>query len=219
MDLAAATSATKDAGADAPERPRWCGGRLQGDSSVLPEWLATMLDGHAWPSASPYAALPWSRTVCEHVDYEGAWRDHRALFTEQPRTGAPAPSALWEAKRALAKSGTALLLDVQVELVDGRLALAIYGAGVRGWLDDVAWKRVAGLLTTCCSMLHEPHEDVVPFDLLPSMKRPSSSGKRALPTPVRPLSRESGYGSYTWWGYPVHGTPEAGCSCAAHEVA
>lgn len=193
------------------QRARWCGNRLQTDR--LPDWLVSMLDGHAWLSVSPFAASLWSRTVCEHVDYEIAWHDHRDVFNEHSRTGAPPPSVLWQVKRVLEAVDIALILDVEVELVEDRLALAVYGAGVRGRLDDVVWKKVAGMLTTCCSMLHESVTTVLPLTSLQPVNRDPEACERTLRTDV-PTDRVR---LVHLWGYPIHGVPAPHCTCRAHE--
>ena len=115
--------------------PASCGGRLDPDQDWVPDWLANRIDRHAWPSASPWAAAGKARTVCAHVDWWQVWSDHPELFEARQQVGVPPPPVLWETQRALAAMGTELCFDVELEdLGDGKLGLAVYGAGVVGRL-------------------------------------------------------------------------------------
>lgn len=197
--------------------PGACAGRLDPGQDLVPDWLADRIDFHVWPSASPYATSARARTVCEHIDYAQVWHEHPELFARRQQVGVPALEDLWEAKRLLAEFGTSLAFDVQLEEIDGELALAVYGAGVVGRLSDAEWREVASLLTTCCSMLHEPREDIALIGrLVRPARRPVAVGKRDLPTRVRPVSWEIGDWIHTWWGFPFHGTLAKDCGCSAH---
>lgn len=197
--------------------PGACAGRLVPGQELVPDWLARRIDFHVWPSASPYAVSEGARTVCEHIDYAQVWNEHPELFSRRQQVGAPACEDLWEARRLLAEFGTSLAFDVQLEDIDGELALGVYGAGVAGRLSDAEWRAVADLLTTCSSRLHEPREDVALIGrLVRPARRPVVVGKRDLPTRVTPVSWEVGDWIHTWWGYPFHGTLVEGCACSAH---
>ncbi len=198
--------------------PGACAGRLEPAQILVPSWLATMIEFHVWPSVpTPGHLTGRARTVCEHIDWEMVSQDHPELFARRRQVGAPDLSALWEAKAELAETGTPLAFDVQLEDVDGELALAIYGAGVIGRLDDTQWHAVAALLTTCSSTIHEPRDDVDVFgSILRPARPPATSGKRTLPAAVQPESWQIGDWMHTWWGYPIHGSLRSGCSCTAH---
>lgn len=197
--------------------PGACAGRLDPDQRLIPPWLATRIDFHVWPSASPWELGKRARTVCEHIDWELVWSDHPELFARRHQVGIPDLPDLWEAKRELAESGTQLALDVQLEDVEGELALAIYGAGVIGRLSDTEWNDVSGLLTTCTATLYEPRADVELFDSLLRPARPPAAGKRrTLPGQVEPEMWQVGDWMHTWWSYPFHGTLRSGCTCSAH---
>ncbi|CAL9677675.1 hypothetical protein SUDANB95_08002 (plasmid) [Actinosynnema sp. ALI-1.44] len=199
--------------------PGACAGRLDPDKDLVPDWLAPMLDWHVWPSASPDALSGRARTVCEHVDWELVWNTEPDLFARRAQVGAPPLVDLWTAKHVLADAGIALAFDVQLEVVDDELALAVYGAGVVGRLDDASWREVAHLLTTCCSTLREPREDVEPrrgLSLLRPARPATGAGRRPMPAPVQPESWQLGDWVHTWWTYPFYGTLRDGCQCAAH---
>jgi hypothetical protein len=201
--------------------PGACAGRLDPDQTLVPLWLASLIDFHVWPSVpTPDVLSGRARTVCEHIDWELIGQEHPELFKRRQQVGAPDLPALWEAKAELADTGTHLAFDVQLEDVDGELALAIYGAGVIGRLDDVEWHAVAALLTTCSSTIHEPRDDVDVFgSILRPARPPAVGGKRTMPAAVQPENWQVGDWMHTWWGYPVHGTLRPGCSCTAHTAA
>jgi hypothetical protein len=182
---------------------------------LIPAWLATLMDWHVWPSSSPWAVSPRARTVCAHIDYELVWTQHPGLFTRREQVGPPSPDALWAARRELAERDATLVLDVQAERYDGELALAVYGAGVVGQLDDDAWQAVAPLLTTCTAAVYEPRVEL-PAGMLPLRPAlpPTASGRR--PVPVRPESWVRSDVVHTWWSYPLHGTLRPNCACPAH---
>lgn len=201
--------------------PGACAGRLEPGQDLVPQWLADQIDFHVWPSVPTPGHLPGrARTVCEHVDWERVQADRPELFERRKQVGAPELSALWEAKAELADTGTPLAFDVQLEEVDGELALAVYGAGVIGRLDDDQWRIAAPLLATCCSTIHEPREDVELFGtLLRPARPPTVTGKRAIGGSIRPEHWQVGDWMHTWFGYPIHGDLRPGCVCTAHTVA
>lgn len=197
--------------------PGACAGRLDPDQALIPEALASIVDFHVWPSVSPWSVSARARTVCEHIDWELVWHQNPELFARRCHVGAPALSALWEAKLVLADTGIPLAYDVQFEDIDGELALAVYGAGVIGRLSDDQWDEVAGLLTTCNSTIHEPREDVELFGhILRPSRPPAVTGKRPLPHGIRPEHWDIADWAHTWWGYPIHGALRHGCTCTAH---
>jgi hypothetical protein len=199
--------------------PGACAGRLEPGQDLVPAWLATMLDWHVWPSASPWAVSSRARTVCEHVDYELVWAQRPEWFQRREHVGAPPPEVLFAAKGELADLGQRLVLDVQLEEIDGQLALAVYGAGVVGRLTDREWKAVASLLTTCSARIREPLPDVDvdngPLHLI-RPARSSRPGQRGLPTGIQPEGWESGDWMHTWWSYPLFGALRPDCLCTAH---
>ncbi|WP_406639233.1 hypothetical protein [Amycolatopsis sp. WGS_07] len=198
--------------------PGACAGRLEPAQSLVPQWLADMIDFHAWPSVPTPGHLPGrARTVCEHVDWELVHADHPELFERRQQVGAPELSALWEAKAELAETGTPLAFDVQLEEIEGELALAVYGAGVIGRLDDDQWRSVAPLLATCCCSIHEPRSDVELFgSLLRPARPPAVAGKRTIGSSIRPEHWQIGDWMHTWFAYPLYGDLRHGCACTAH---
>ncbi|OLZ51696.1 hypothetical protein BS329_15640 [Amycolatopsis coloradensis] len=190
--------------------PGECAGRLDPGQALIPDVLARRLDFHVQPSVSPWAISPMARTVCEHIDYESLHSERPELFERRQQFGTPAIEQMWEAKHLLAELGYHLCLDVQIEDVDGELALVVFGAGVVGRLTDRAWAAVAGILTTDSSSIVEPVADVSRFASPVRPARPSTSrGKRKLPTAVTPLGWQVGDWAHTWWGYPLFGAPGA----------
>ncbi|WP_309114641.1 hypothetical protein [Saccharothrix sp.] len=182
----------------------------------VPEWLADMVDGHVWPSASPDELSRNARTHCGHIDYEVVWQRAPELFERRIHVGAPPPEELWAARRTLARHGFELILDVQFEVVAEGLALAVYGAGVVGRLTEAAWRDVAPLLTTCTCSVREPREDVDVSRGVMRPGRPPVRGAFAMPLSVRPELWEASDVSHTWWAYPFFGTLREGCTCVAH---
>src|SRR5437763_14035608 len=82
--------------------PGACAGRLDPAQSLVPEWLATMIDFHVWPSVpTPGHLCGRARTVCEHIDWELVAFEYPVLFGRREQVGAPALAALWEAKHVL----------------------------------------------------------------------------------------------------------------------
>lgn len=198
--------------------PGACAGRLDPGQGLVPDWLVPLLDYHVWPSASPYPISLRARTVCEHIDYGLIWHQHPDLFARRGQVGNPALPELWEAKRVLAEEfGTALAFEVQLEKIDGELALGVYGAGVVGRLSDAEWHAVAGLLTTCSSTVREPRPDLERYGgTVRPARPPTGAGKRPLPSPVTPEGWQIGDWIHTWWSYPFYGTLRENCSCTAH---
>lgn len=197
--------------------PGACAGRLAPGQTLIPDGLARTIDYHVWPSTSSFAVSARARTVCEHIDYEMVWRERPEIFARRNHVGAPPLPDLWEAKGMLAESGVPLAFDVQFEDIDGQLALAIYGAGVVGRIDDELWREAANLLTTCASTIHEPRFDVDIFsNLLRPARPPAVSGWRRAGLETQPEHWEIGDWHHTWWCYPIHGGLRRGCACPAH---
>ncbi|ONI88039.1 hypothetical protein ALI22I_20045 [Saccharothrix sp. ALI-22-I] len=196
--------------------PGACGGRLHPAQRLVPDWLASMLDWHVWPSSSPGVVSALARTRCTHVDAELIWATEPELFARRAQVGAPPSQDLWAARRILAERGFDLAFELHLELVEDELAIAVYGAGVVGRLTREAWREVAPRLTTCVSELSEPGEDV---DLARGVIRPARPAwwpPGMPPGGVRPERWERGDTAHTWWRYPFHGTLRAGCTCPAH---
>jgi hypothetical protein len=194
--------------------PGACGGRIDPGQDIVAPWLVSILDYHVFPSASPYAATDMARTLCEHIDYALIHEEQPELFRRRAQVGIPALPDLWEARRVLADHGAALAFDAQWELIDDELAVAIYGAGVVGVLDEDAWNAAAALLTTCCCTIREPRDDSDTGLIRPA--RAPGRSPRPVPTRVRPVSAQAGDWVHTWWAYPVHGTLLDDCTCSAH---
>lgn len=192
--------------------PGSCGGRVDPGQTLVPDHLVRLLDWHVWPSAGVGAVSAWARTVCGHVDWELVWLDEPWLFGRRVRVGVPPPEVLWEAKRALGEFGVPLCFDVQIEVVDGLLALVVYGAGVVGRLGDAEWLAVAGELTTCCAVVREPLD----ANRVVRPGRRFVAGGRPLPYAVQPQGWEVGDWVHTWWSYPEGGVLRRGCRCSAH---
>lgn len=193
--------------------PGSCGGRVDPGQTLVPDHLVRLLDWHVWPSAGPGAVSAWARTVCGHVDYELVWLEEPWLFGRRVRVGVPPPEVLWDAKRALEELGVQLCFDVQLEVVDRLLALAVYGVGVVGRMGDAEWRAVAGDLTTCCAVLREPLD---PGRLVRPGRRFVAGRRRPLPYAVQPQCWEVGDWAHTWWSYPAGGALRRGCRCSAH---
>ncbi|CRK59299.1 hypothetical protein [Alloactinosynnema sp. L-07] len=177
--------------------PGRCGWQLLPAQTAVPRWLAARIDWYVRPSAARTAAASIGRVLCEHVDWESVWARDRGLFLRREHLGAPPPPVFFHAAATLAALGSTLLLEVELEMVADKLALAVYGTGVRGAMTSEAWRSVAGLLTTCASTVREPWP-------------------RQLP--VRPHVSPAAWvhdDHYTWWSYPFAGPVRESCGCAA----
>ncbi|WP_246257477.1 hypothetical protein [Amycolatopsis anabasis] len=195
--------------------PGECGGRLDPGQTLIADDLARQIDFHVWPSVSPWAISRQARTVCAHIDYESIHHGQPELFERRKQFGAPALADIWEAKHQLAGLGYPLCLDMELEDIDGELALVLCGAGVVGHLSDEAWEVAAALLTTDWSEVIEPDPNLEDGDQLERPARPPTSvGKRSLPVRVTPLGWQVGDWVHTWWSYPLIGPPDSG----AHSV-
>lgn len=197
--------------------PGSCGGRLEPGQHLIPEWLADKLDWHVWPSLSPWALAERARTVCSHVDWPAVWRRAPELFLRRTQHGAPPPEVLWYARDELAEHGYRLCFDVELQPVDGQLALVIYGAGVLGSLTDPAWAVAAPYLTTCASTIREPRQDIKHAGWLRPARPSVSTGKRPLPPDIAlPAgARRVGDWAHTWWSY-FGGQLQPACHCPGH---
>lgn len=197
--------------------PGACGGRIDPEQELVPGWLAERVDWHLRPSASPWATARMARTCCAHVDWTMVWATDPTLFARRAQLGIPSPPDLWQARTMLAELGYELLLEVQLENLDGALGLAIYGAGVTGTLTPRAWRQVAPLLTTCCCTIHEPRAGPMPDPLAPA--RPVTAGGQQHPSgSVTPMGWCIGDWWHTWWSYPMAGPLRPGCRCPAHRT-
>lgn len=198
--------------------PGSCGGRLEPGQDLIPEWLGDKLDWHVWPSMSPWALAERARAVCSHVDWPAVWRRAPELFSRRTQHGAPAPEVLWHARDELADHGYRLCFDVELQPVDGELALVIYGAGVLGALTDQAWAAAAPYLTTCASTIREPRQDLPHPGWLRPARPSTGAGKRPL-APGVSLPHGAwrvGDWAHTWWGY-YGGALIENCRCPAHQ--
>lgn len=200
--------------------PGACAGRLDPDQTLVPSWLAQLVDWHIRPSASAWAVSPTARVVCSHIDWEQVWVRSPELFERRFQSPTPSPPVLWSARRLLVELGYDLIVDVQFENDDGQLVVAIYGAGVLGELGDHAWHAVASLLTTCACTLREPRTEYLerlhtnPLHL--PTAQPSAEGRREIAGRVFPETWLKGDWAYTWWSYPVVVPIRADCVCSAH---
>lgn len=195
--------------------PGHCGGRLEPGQTVVPGWLANLIDWHVWPPKSPAARQRGARTVCEHIDWQSVWSRHPELFAGPALTGAPHPTALWHARHELATYGHHLCLDVELHDSDNGLLIWITGAGFVGRTVDDAWPDAAALLTTCTSLIREPRGDAHSVLEQRPARPPSALGQRALPAGVTPAGWHVGDWLHTWWTYQP-GPPRRGCRCPAH---
>lgn len=198
--------------------PGACGGRLDPGQVLVPDWLAKQLDWHVWPSLSPWAASTRARVVCHHIDWEQVQEAEPVLFERRQQLGVPPLDLLWEAKRDLSALGYRLCFDMEVQSVEGKLALVVHGAGVLGWLTDRAWEAAAGSLTTCATVLREPRRDIANAGWIRPARPPVSVGKRPLAPGIRMPAGAWLLGDWvhTWWSY-LDGPLSAGCRCPAHD--
>ncbi|GAA4009857.1 hypothetical protein GCM10022247_35000 [Allokutzneria multivorans] len=194
--------------------PGSCAGRLDPGQTLLPRRLVDALDGHVWPSASPDALSAYARTCCEHIDIEHLWHHYGPWFARRHQIGPPQLLALCAAKRLLAEHGIPLVVDLQIELLDGLPAFALYAAGVHGRLDDTLWDAVAPLLTTCATMLREPRADAILGE--PAARPPLTPGRSIPEGGTQPDTWEVGDWMHTWWGWPLRGDLRERCTCPAH---
>lgn len=222
--------------------PGGCGGRVNAQHSVLPAHVARQLDGHLWLPTPPVPREDQSgssvaRTLCDHVCWELIWSEFPEWW-EHPQLGAPPPLVLWEAQRVLRDMGFALVLDVQLEVVAGDIAVSVGGAGVLGHLSAAERAEVGELLTTCTTHFEEPYAWV--FEELPQPRRrqPSQADLAQYSRPlhpsqppmprcpesvafggITPASWQTGDWWHTWWSYPPYGVLREGCACSAHTAA
>lgn len=196
--------------------PAACGGRLDADQRVVPEWLAVHVDGHLQRSASPWATARLARTICAHVDWATVWATEPALFIRRAQVGLPPLPVLWQAQAVLAELGCELQVEVQFEDLGGEPGLAIYGVGVAGVLTEPAWREAASRLTTCCCTIRIPRRDWSGEPAMPS-RPPTPAGAWPLSTSVAPLEWWLGEWQHTWWSYPMTGPMRPDCTCAGRQ--
>jgi hypothetical protein len=200
--------------------PGACGWRVHPDDTQLPAWLRSLVDWHVRPSASPWAAGAMARVACAHVDWELVWIQAPELWDRRAQIGIPDLPVLWSARQSLAELGHELIIEVQLEELDGELGLAVYGAGVAGLLGDRAWRAVAPLLTTCVATIREPRSDYLASlrtdPLMPAVVEPRAHTGRPAPGTTTPHAWLAGAWVHTWWAYPMQGQLRESCACPGH---
>jgi hypothetical protein len=200
--------------------PGACGWRVHPDDRRVPEWLRVLIDWHVRPSVSPWGANGMARVACAHVDWELVWTQAPELFDRRGQIGIPDLTAVWSARQILAELGYELIIDVQAELLDGELGLAVYGAGVAGLIGGRAWRAVAPLLTTCVATVREPSPDYLAAlrsdPLMPATVEPRARAGRPAPGATAPHAWLTGAWLHTWWSFPVEGQLREHCTCPGH---